>query len=316
MPEYVPGDIGFDPLGLKPTGAAEFRAPSMLAREMMRPSTWPTDSFEGVGEPGLTRAPSSPSYSWSSGETAPLAHPDSPEGPDGAKRSKRCKISREQLADLIKSFNEEPLPNFDQRQALAQTLGMTPRSVQIWFQNRRQRLKPAQPKADNHYGGGRDLSGSSSRTAQQLGMPGLAAAAGLCNGSTSGLDSLMMSHAFSQLPMHKGTPSGSSYSYNTLSYTDVMEPFAATKALLSAGGVMPAGAMALHARSRPASAAGGEPHMGQPMPASYSSASSSAGNQQMRASASCPPSESLAGATPAKSEKADGLLLLLACAGA
>ena len=46
--------------------------------------------------------------------------------------SKRCKLSREQLAVLIKSFEEEPLPNFDQQQAMAKALGMTPRSVQIW----------------------------------------------------------------------------------------------------------------------------------------------------------------------------------------
>ena len=47
------------------------------------------------------------------------------------RRPKRCKISREQLSVLISSFEEEPLPNFDQRQTLAKHLNMTPRSVQI-----------------------------------------------------------------------------------------------------------------------------------------------------------------------------------------
>ena len=57
---------------------------------------------------------------------------------------------------LINSFEEEPLPNFDQRQSLAKLLGMTPRSVQIWFQNRRQRERlktgshaTALPEADD-----------------------------------------------------------------------------------------------------------------------------------------------------------------------
>ena len=48
---------------------------------------------------------------------------------------------------LINSFEEEPLPNFDQRQSLAKLLGMTPRSVQIWFQNRRQRERDRQGAA-------------------------------------------------------------------------------------------------------------------------------------------------------------------------
>ena len=70
------------------------------------------------------------------------------ESPAEQPKPKRCKISREQLAVLIKSFEEEPLPNFDQRQALAKMLGMTPRSVQIWFQNRRQRLLKPQRQAE------------------------------------------------------------------------------------------------------------------------------------------------------------------------
>merc|ERR1719326_311760 len=104
------------------------------------------DAGTDEGAVCLTRTPSSPSNSWSSAETAPLPV-DSPGAGDDARRPKRCKISREQLSVLINSFEEEPLPNFDQRQALAKMLGMTPRSVQIWFQNRRQRLKPAAPKA-------------------------------------------------------------------------------------------------------------------------------------------------------------------------
>ena len=64
-----------------------------------------------------------------------------PEAIQALVESKRGKVSREQRDVLVKSFEEEPLPNFDQCQAMAEHLGMTPRSVQIWFQNRRHRLK-------------------------------------------------------------------------------------------------------------------------------------------------------------------------------
>ena len=100
-----------------------------------RPDSPPSDGSEARG------APSSPSNSWTSAETAQLPPEPAEESPAEQPKPKRCKISREQLAVLIKSFEEEPLPNFDQRQAIAKALGMTPRSVQIWFQNRRQRSK-------------------------------------------------------------------------------------------------------------------------------------------------------------------------------
>ena len=49
--------------------------------------------------------------------------------------------------------DEDPLPSFEKRQALAAQLSMSPRSVQIWFQNRRQRLlknnAPARPTQSN-----------------------------------------------------------------------------------------------------------------------------------------------------------------------
>jgi len=158
-------------------------------------------------------APASPSNSWSSAETAPaptqeLAGSDEPPAPA---RPKRCKISREQLDVLVKSFEEEPLPNFDQRQAMAKHLGMTPRSVQIWFQNRRQRLKPTPKPAPEAM-----PSASHQHHAQHYGMPGLAAAAGLFGAGYG---------SPAQLPMHP----------QQFIPCDVMEPFAATKALLGAG---------------------------------------------------------------------------------
>lgn len=127
---------------------------------MLASITWslksPTQAMAPVGAGGIIKpAP------------RPLPAPPSPEADEsngGAERglaAKRCKISREQLTVLVASFEEEPLPDFDQRQALAKHLGLNPRSVQVWFQNRRQRLKPTtKPKtlgADEAIGGGHCL---------------------------------------------------------------------------------------------------------------------------------------------------------------
>ena len=84
-----------------------------------------------------------------SGRSLPLLLPASrlsetyPPGHPRRTKFSRTKISAADLSVLIESFDQEPLPNFEQQQSLAQRLGMTPRSVQIWFQNRRQRLKAA-----------------------------------------------------------------------------------------------------------------------------------------------------------------------------
>lgn len=268
-------------------------------------------------EVALSRPPSSPSNSWSSAETANLQS-DSPHAldPAEARRPKRCKISREQLAVLISSFDEEPLPNFDQRQALAKMLGMTPRSVQIWFQNRRQRLKPMQPKASSM--------GMGMSSQQHLGMPGLAAAAGLCNGNPGGLDSLVYGHAMSQLS-NQGNPAlqqaavagyphqmAGGHRTGSPSY-DVMEPFAATKALLSAG-YHPGSTSSLaslayqqdnsvHGQPRCSPSAAGSLGQGAPLPGTLASL------QQPHVGYHSAPAPS----SP-KTEKADGLLLLLACA--
>jgi len=204
---------------------------------------------------GPPQAPASPSHSWSSTSTEPLPLQSDSLGdaasPSAENRPKRCKISHEQLSVLIKSFDEEPLPNFDQRQSLAKLLGMTPRSVQIWFQNRRQRLKPVvqklsggeeidAPLSRRSHGLGNGMHASQPGLAPQqagsqsvqlsraeFGMPGLAAAAAsLC--SSFPPEPRMMPH-LQHLHQSSGNLKGLGLGY------DVMEPFAATKALLGAG---------------------------------------------------------------------------------
>jgi len=276
---------------------------------------------------------------------------DSPIGDAEGRRPKRCKISREQLSVLISSFEDEPLPNFDQRQALAKMLGMTPRSVQIWVQNRRQRLKPMQPKAPSPasglghggvhcLGGGRSLGSGSGLTPQQhLGMPGLLAAAGQCNAAGGSFESLMLGCAMSQLTNAAAgaaasmpasahvSGSGSEGARFGASY-DVMEPFAATKALLGAG-YQPGSSTSLAslARSPLLQPAAAPPMSGASLPSLCSSSNLPAGtmpNACPSSSGGYPSDSSLITPTTAqvmgcsgqvaKADKADGLLLLLACA--
>lgn len=54
---------------------------------------------------------------------------------------KRTRTTPEQLAVLEKSFSVNPSPNNRVREQLALQLGMPERSIQIWFQNRRAKVK-------------------------------------------------------------------------------------------------------------------------------------------------------------------------------
>ncbi|KAF1802026.1 homeobox domain-containing protein, partial [Mucor lusitanicus] len=53
----------------------------------------------------------------------------------------RRRTSRAQFKVLEKTFLENPKPNAAVRRWLAQKLVMTPRGVQVWFQNRRAKEK-------------------------------------------------------------------------------------------------------------------------------------------------------------------------------
>ncbi|TFK54107.1 hypothetical protein OE88DRAFT_1615394, partial [Heliocybe sulcata] len=48
----------------------------------------------------------------------------------------RKRTSRHQLKILEATFKDETKPNANLRRRLADQLNMTPRSVQVWFQNR------------------------------------------------------------------------------------------------------------------------------------------------------------------------------------
>jgi hypothetical protein len=73
----------------------------------------------------------------------------------------RKRTSREQLQVLEKSFSENPRPTSEQRKELAMLLDMTPRGVQIWFQNRRAKLK-TKTRDEEHF--------NSLRRSKELGL--------------------------------------------------------------------------------------------------------------------------------------------------
>jgi len=61
-------------------------------------------------------------------------------------KKRRARATQEQLEILNQVYARTPFPSTQERVDLAATLGMTPRSVQIWFQNRRQGAKHSENK--------------------------------------------------------------------------------------------------------------------------------------------------------------------------
>lgn len=57
------------------------------------------------------------------------------------KNQKRQRATQDQLVTLEAEFNKNPTPTAIVRERIAQTINMTERSVQIWFQNRRAKIK-------------------------------------------------------------------------------------------------------------------------------------------------------------------------------
>jgi hypothetical protein len=111
----------------------------------------------------------------------------SPEGPSSPLRgsgvNKRWRITPRALALLECVFARAPCPSTTTRDALAAQLGATPRQVQVWFQNKRQRRAIKKREAEDsptgkpteEIGFGDPMVPTTSSTAQILGMAGAAA---------------------------------------------------------------------------------------------------------------------------------------------
>ncbi|XP_022855304.1 homeobox-leucine zipper protein ATHB-12-like isoform X2 [Olea europaea var. sylvestris] len=65
-----------------------------------------------------------------------------------SKNSSRQRFSDEQIKSLETTFEVESRPELRMKQHLAKKLGLQPRQVAIWFQNRRARSKPKELERD------------------------------------------------------------------------------------------------------------------------------------------------------------------------
>ncbi|KAK8479281.1 hypothetical protein V6N13_052683 [Hibiscus sabdariffa] len=72
----------------------------------------------------------------------------SDEDEDGVNARKKLRLTKEQSALLEESFKQHSTLNSKQKQALAKQLNLTPRQVEVWFQNRRARTKLKQTEVD------------------------------------------------------------------------------------------------------------------------------------------------------------------------
>ncbi|KAD4889286.1 hypothetical protein E3N88_21359 [Mikania micrantha] len=77
---------------------------------------------------------------------------DGDDADDKNKRKKRKKYHRhtsEQIREMEALFKESPHPDEKQRQLLSKRLGLHPRQVKFWFQNRRTQIKAIQERHEN-----------------------------------------------------------------------------------------------------------------------------------------------------------------------
>ncbi|KAJ0987295.1 hypothetical protein J5N97_005651 [Dioscorea zingiberensis] len=75
---------------------------------------------------------------------------DEPEGSEGQRKKKRYhRHTPRQIQELEAVFKECPHPDEKQRMQLSRDLGLEPRQIKFWFQNRRTQMKAQHERADN-----------------------------------------------------------------------------------------------------------------------------------------------------------------------
>jgi len=91
--------------------------------------------------------------------------PSNDDDSDPLNKKKRQRTSPDQLAILEQIFQTDKMPNQQTRVHLADQLGMSSRRVQIWFQNKRAKVKRSVSKNDTECSSPNSLNSSSSSIA-------------------------------------------------------------------------------------------------------------------------------------------------------
>ncbi|KAJ3540233.1 hypothetical protein NM688_g6255 [Phlebia brevispora] len=79
----------------------------------------------------------------------PAMAPGYEQEPEVPVKKKRKRADAEQLKVLNETYNRTAFPSTEERIELAKKLGMSARSVQIWFQNKRQAMRQSNRQAAN-----------------------------------------------------------------------------------------------------------------------------------------------------------------------
>ncbi|KAF7712613.1 Homeobox transcription factor RfeB-like protein [Penicillium ucsense] len=109
--------------------------------ESSEPSRSAAAAIARSSSPASTPSPSSSSVTTATGGSAARRPPRKSTLTQQQKNNKRQRATQDQLVTLEVEFNKNPTPTAATRERIANDINMTERSVQIWFQNRRAKIK-------------------------------------------------------------------------------------------------------------------------------------------------------------------------------
>jgi len=126
---------------------------------------------------------------------------------DGFNKKKRQRTSPDQLAILEEIFQTDKMPNQQTRVHLADKLGMSSRRVQIWFQNKRAKVKRHGPGKDEYMFSSRR--GSLSSDSDDLDSPPMDTEESACSSLNSSSSEIPTTKGSSSFSTPSSTPSSS-----------------------------------------------------------------------------------------------------------